>query len=114
MRVTAKAGQNREVEQHSYIYVSGRTDLNSEGGERKTVQIIADKKTYRPGDTARLLIVTGKANTPVLVSIEGRDLRSHRILRSPDGTAILEVPVTAQDEPGGRVDGRGDISIGRV
>jgi uncharacterized protein YfaS (alpha-2-macroglobulin family) len=64
------------------------------------VQLIPDKKTYRAGDTAKVLIVTGKPNTPVLVSIEGRDLHSHRVLRSADATAILEVPVTAQDEPG--------------
>src|SRR5664280_3140625 len=67
---------------------------------RKTVQLIPDKKTYRAGETAKVLIITGKPNTPVLVSIEGHDLRSHQVMRSPDATAILEVPVTAQDEPG--------------
>jgi len=36
----------------------------------------------------------------VLVSVEGRDLRSYKVMRSADSTAILEVPVTLQDEPG--------------
>ena len=64
------------------------------------MQIIPDKKTYRAGETAKILIVTGKPNTPVLVSLEGRDLRSHKLMRSSESTIVLEVPVTAQDEPG--------------
>ena len=73
--------------QFTYLWVSGAGESDFGEGNRKTVQIIPDKKTYRAGDTAKVLIVTGKPNTPVLVSIEGRDLRSHRVMRSPDSTA---------------------------
>ena len=99
LRVSGRTPEGREVEDFTSLWVSGAGEIDSGEGNRKTVQLIPDKKTYRAGETARVLIVTGKANTPVLVSIEGRDLHSHRVMRSPDGTAILEVPVTAQDEP---------------
>jgi uncharacterized protein YfaS (alpha-2-macroglobulin family) len=100
LRVSARTPEGREVEQFTYLWVPGAGESDFGEGNRKTVQLIPDKKTYRGGETAKVLIVTGKPNTPVLVSIEGRDLRSHRVMRSADGTAILEVPVTAQDEPG--------------
>jgi hypothetical protein len=100
LRVSARTPEGREVEDFTYLWVSGAGENDAGEGNRKTVQIIPDKKTYRAGETAKVLIVTGKPNTPVLVSIEGRDLRSHRVMRSPDATAVLEVPVTAQDEPG--------------
>jgi hypothetical protein len=100
LRVSARTPEGRDVEDFTYLWVSGAGESDSGEGSRKTVQLIPDKKTYRAGDTARVLIVTGKPNTPVLVSIEGRDLRSHRVIRSADATAILDVPVTAQDEPG--------------
>ena len=72
----------------------------------KEVQIIPDKKTYQAGDTAKLLIVTGKPNTPVYVTVEGRDLRQLKLIRSTDSTAVFEVPVTAADEPGIHVGAR--------
>lgn len=100
LRVSARTPEGREVEQFTYLWVSGGGETYSGDGNRKTVQLIPDKKTYRAGETAKVLIVTGKPNTPVLVSIEGRDLRSHRVMRSADSTIVLEVPVTAQDEPG--------------
>ncbi len=100
LRVSAHTPEGREVEEFTYLWVSGPGESDFGEGNRKTVQLIPDKKTYRGGETAKVLIVTGKPNTPVLVSIEGRDLRSHRVMRSSDATAVLEVPVTAQDEPG--------------
>jgi uncharacterized protein YfaS (alpha-2-macroglobulin family) len=100
LRVSARTPEGREVEQFTYLWVAGAGESDFGEGNRKNVQLIPDKKTYRAGETAKVLIITGKANTPVLVSIEGRDLRSCRMMRSADSTAILEVPVTAQDEPG--------------
>ena len=100
LRVSAHTPEGREVEDFTYLWVPGAGEIDFGEGNRKTVQLVPDKKTYRAGDIAKVLIVTGKPNTPVLVSVEGRDLRSHRVLRSADATAILEVPVTAQDEPG--------------
>jgi uncharacterized protein YfaS (alpha-2-macroglobulin family) len=100
LRVSARTPEGRDVEQFTYLWVSGAGETDYGDGNRKTVQLIPDKKTYRSGETAKVLIVTGKPNTPVLVSIEGRDLRSHRVMRSADSTIILEVPVTPQDEPG--------------
>src|SRR5262249_14660339 len=67
---------------------------------RKTVQIIPDKKSYKPGDTAHVMMVAGKANTPVYVTVEGRDLRMRKLLRSSGATAQIDLPVTAEDEPG--------------
>ena len=100
VRVTAHTPEGRDVEQEAYLWVSGGGESDFGDANRKTVQIIPDKKTYRAGETAKVLIVTGKPNTPVLVSLEGRDLRSHKLMRSGESTVVLEVPVTAQDEPG--------------
>ena len=58
-------------------------------GNRKTVQIDPRQEDVPARARRRkVLIVTGKANTPVLVSVEGRDLRSHSVMRSADSTAM--------------------------
>jgi uncharacterized protein YfaS (alpha-2-macroglobulin family) len=99
VRVTARTPEGRDVEDFCYVWVSGRGGAEFGGAER-TVQIVTDKKTYRAGETAKLLIVAGRNNTPVYASIEGRDLRTYKLLRTEGATATFEVPVTANDEPG--------------
>ncbi|PYT29807.1 MAG: alpha-2-macroglobulin, partial [Acidobacteria bacterium] len=101
VRVTARTPEGRDVEQSTYLWVSGmrESEFFYDQG-RKTIQIIPDKKSYRPGDVAKLLIITGKPGTPVLLSIEGRDLRTHQLIRSKDSTAVYEVPISLNDEPG--------------
>jgi alpha-2-macroglobulin len=99
VRATARTPEGRDVEDYAYVWVAGGNrafDIDSSRG----VQIVPDKKTYRAGETVKLLVVTGQPDTPVYVSVEGRELRMFQLLRSPSPTVSFEVPVTVQDEPG--------------
>ena len=100
VRLTAHTPENRDVTSSTYLWVSGGSAFDFGDNQRRTVQIVPDCKTYKPGETARVLLITGMPNTAVLASVEGRDLRSHKVIRAKESTAILEVPVTAADEPG--------------
>src|SRR5215471_16627957 len=97
--LTSRTPEGRVVESQSYLWISGSADYGYDAN-RRTVQIIPDKKTYAAGDTAKILVIARQPNTPVLCSIEGRDLKLHKVLRSTDSTAVVEVPVTAAQEPG--------------
>jgi alpha-2-macroglobulin len=97
--VSAPTVQGRSVEDTTYIWVSG-AGSQWDMGEQHTVQIIPDKKSYRAGETAKILLVTGRANTPVWVSVEGRDLRSAKLIRSSGATAEFDYTVSADDQPG--------------
>jgi uncharacterized protein YfaS (alpha-2-macroglobulin family) len=99
VRVTARTSEGRDVEDFTYVYISGAARDDYSAGARN-IQILADKKSYRAGDTAKLLIVAGQDNTPLFVSVEGLDLRQRKLLRSKGATAEFEIPITAADEPG--------------
>lgn len=99
VRVTARTPEGRTVEDSTYIWVSG-TIGTSYVEPREPVEIVPDKKTYRPGDIAHLLIATGQAGAALLVSVEGRDLRSYKLLRAGEAMAAFDLPVTERDEPG--------------
>jgi len=98
-RVTARTPEGRDVESYTFLWVSGGGGY-FDAGQNHAVPIVLDKKSYRAGDTARLLIVTGQPNTAVYVTVEGRDLRGYKLIRSQDSTAAFDIPVTAGDEPG--------------
>ncbi|MBE7157744.1 MAG: alpha-2-macroglobulin, partial [Rhodospirillales bacterium] len=93
---------SRTVEARQYLWVSGGNNgWADEGGEAGTVPMITDKKSYTPGDTAKVMVVTGGTNIPVLMTVEGRDIQSHTIIRgNTGGTATLTVPITKSNEPG--------------
>jgi hypothetical protein len=100
VRASAHTPEGREVEDFAYLWVSGSPGWGPEPGANRITQIVPDKKTYRAGDTARLLIVAGRPNAAVYVTVEGRDLRQWKLLRARDSTAQFELPITADDEPG--------------
>jgi len=99
VRVTAHTPEGRDVEEYTFLWVSGSGE-DFGFGPNRAVPIVPDKKSYRAGDTAHLLIVTGQPNTPVYVTVEGRDLREYKLIRSQDSTAAFDLPITAADEPG--------------
>ena len=101
VRISARTPEGRAVEDVVSIWTAGGGYDDFYGDSaRKSLQIVLDKKTYRPGDTAQVLIMAGKPNTPVYVSMEGRDLVSYKLIRSQDSTVLFEVPITAASEPG--------------
>jgi hypothetical protein len=97
---TARTPEGRTVQYAEYLWIAGTGEETYDGGQQRTVLIVPDKKTYRPGETAKILLITGQANTPVLVTVEGRDIRSHKLVRSQGPTAEFEYIVSANDEPG--------------
>jgi alpha-2-macroglobulin len=100
LRATARTPEGRDVEDDAYLWVSGAAGGEFRGGREQTIQIVSDRKTYRAGDTAKLLILAGQSDTPVYVTVEGRDLRQYKLVRPADSTVSFELPVTAADEPG--------------
>jgi uncharacterized protein YfaS (alpha-2-macroglobulin family) len=94
---TTRTPEGRDVESFAYLWVSGG---GFDVSEARTLQIVPDRKSYRAGETAHVLVVAGQPGTPVYVSIEGRDVRRFELVRAGNGTAAFDVPVTVADEPG--------------
>ena len=87
------------MEATTYVWTSGG-GWEMDESRNQTVQMVTDQKTYKAGDTAKILIMAGKPGTPVYVTVEGRDIHQYKLFRSQDSTVTFEVPVTGKDEPG--------------
>lgn len=95
LRSTAPGG--RTVQGHTFFSVSGNGE--SWGGEAGVIKIIADKRSYKPGETARLLVVTGAPGCWVWVSIESRAVRWEKWIHMKEVAETFEVPVRAEWTP---------------
>ena len=98
VRITAVTPEKREVEDTAYLWAPGVTPLWA-GTMQERIQIVADKKSYVPGDTAHVLIVTGTEPATVLVTAEGNGLYSAQVIKSSGGSVTVDVPIRPEYAP---------------
>ncbi|MBI3279104.1 MAG: alpha-2-macroglobulin, partial [Acidobacteria bacterium] len=91
VRAVSRTPEGREVESSTFVWGSGGAEWYGPRSQR--VQIVPDKRSYKPGETARVLIVTGVPEAHVWVTVEGRAIRSSRAVHVKGATATVEVPI---------------------
>lgn len=97
-RVRASAQSNgRTIADDSYLWVTGvQEPTEQDYGYDKYLELIAEKKTVRPGETSRFLIRGAEFDSQVLVTKEAEGVSWHRVVRAR-GNETIEVPITADD-----------------
>ncbi|MEO7651395.1 MAG: alpha-2-macroglobulin family protein, partial [Bryobacteraceae bacterium] len=79
-------------------WVSGGASIwGGERGER--VQIIPDKKSYKAGDVARVLILANAPGAYVLVTSEGRDLYTRQVVKADKSSVLVNIPIKPEYAP---------------
>jgi uncharacterized protein YfaS (alpha-2-macroglobulin family) len=98
IRAKARTPEGREVEGTSWAWVSGHGAWYQQG--REQVQVIPDKRSYSPGDTAHLLILTGKPGAHLLVTAEGPKVFMKEVVAAPGSDVTVDVPIQEDYAPG--------------
>lgn len=97
--VTARTPEGRDVQGDTYVWVSGGASIYN-GGDQERIQLITDKKKYAPGDTAKILVLTGQPDTDVWITLEARGIVESRAIRGSDSSGFtFEVPIKAEFAP---------------
>lgn len=94
VRVTAPSG-DRTVQDDVWLWVPGPSETTDDGSERY-LELLSDRKSYRPGESARLIVRGETITGPVLVTKEGQHVSWFRLLR-PAATEAIEVPIDEGD-----------------
>ena len=98
VRVSARTPEGREVESYTFIWVTGSA-AGWYSGQGERLQIATDKKSYRPGEVAKALIVTGAPGDYVLVTAEGRELYSRQVIKATQPTVTVDIPIRPEYMP---------------
>lgn len=64
-----------------------------------SLEVLPDRKSYAPGDTARLLVTTDVKDAAVLVSVEGREIHEIRVQHLFGNAGLVKVPLRAEYAP---------------
>lgn len=86
----------RELRDETYFWVPGGDWTQEDFGGERYLELVADRRAYAPGDTARLLIRGAEFDTMVLVTKEAHNVSWHAVVRASGGGTV-EVPVTDED-----------------
>jgi uncharacterized protein YfaS (alpha-2-macroglobulin family) len=97
VKVTSKTPNGRIVSDQQYLWVSGGADWS--GARRERIEIVADKKSYSPGETAKVLVIAGKPNSYLWVTVEGKTLYQSMYVTARNGTAEIDVPIGQEYVP---------------
>jgi hypothetical protein len=98
---TAEDAQGREARSATYQWVVDRggpfVNWRQENNDR--IELVADKRSYAPGETARVLVPAPFADSTGLLTIERGSVRDVRTLELPGNSETIEIPITADMAP---------------
>ncbi len=81
-------------------WVSGADAVGTRGVDQQSATVVPDKDTYRPGDTAQLLVVAPFASAHGLLAVSSNGATRTQPFTVEHGSAVLKVPIAGTDTRG--------------
>lgn len=95
--VTDAAGRKQLT--RSFTYVAGGAWVSWQQTEGATIELVADRKGYAPGDTARVLIKSPWPEAEALITVEREGIISARRMHLTGSATAVEVPIDDASVP---------------
>lgn len=99
---SGRDGRGNEIQSATYLWVTGRADeyvfWRLEDNNR--IDLVADKKSYAPGETARILIASPyQEPVQALLTVERGGVLSHQVVTLLSNSEQVEIPITDEHVP---------------
>ena len=95
-RVAVVARENdRDLRDDAWLWVPGPSEGPTDT-DNEYLELLADKRAYAPGETARVVVRGRDVVGPVLLTKEGQHVAWHQVVR-PTVAGAFEIPVTEAD-----------------
>jgi hypothetical protein len=94
LKATVVDGSRRRLSERAEIRIAGDDPEPGDGP-----QVIADKRIYSEGETARILLRVPKPGVSALLTVESGELHEERPIRLERTNEIVEVPLRASHAP---------------
>src|SRR6185503_4086576 len=98
LRAAAIDGPYKAITQLSF-YAIGAGYTAWERYDHNRVDLVPEQETYKPGDTARLMIKSPWEQATALLTVEREGIRSHSTFRLTSTQETVTVPISAGDIP---------------
>ncbi|MFN8609193.1 MAG: Ig-like domain-containing protein [Vulcanimicrobiota bacterium] len=99
VRATAQDGRSNAVVSESGFYAEGSDYVAWERSDDDSIKLVADKKEYKPGDTATILIKSPYEKTRALITLERDHVLERRVVELTGTAPTIKVPLTSRHLP---------------
>lgn len=98
--ITALDDKNRPSKASASIWVSGTDYVAWQQNNDRSFQLIADKASYNPGDTAKILIAQPfKGENYALITTERGHIYEKKVVKLLNNSTVYEIPITSDMAP---------------
>ncbi|CAN0211269.1 unnamed protein product, partial [Phaeothamnion confervicola] len=100
VHATAEDGKKNPIVTDASFYVSGTDYVGWERKEGDEIKLVTDKKGYKPGDTAKILVQNPyEGKTQALVTLEREHILEQYVQEVEGSTPTIDVPLTSKHLP---------------
>lgn len=99
LKATAADPEGRTTTTTTSFYVLGPGYTAWERYDHNRIDLVPEKKTYRPGEVARILIKSPWESATALLTTEREGIRSHRTFPLTSTQQTVELPIAETDIP---------------
>lgn len=93
IRAKARDGAGHKIASEHYFYVGGEGFDDYYGQDSRRIELIPDKKAYRVGETAHLLVLFPVKDVHALTTLEGRQIHNYNLKRVAGRSFTLDIPI---------------------
>jgi uncharacterized protein YfaS (alpha-2-macroglobulin family) len=97
IRAEARDQRGRKAEGNSYLWVW--EDGYAWQGSYSNLEAEFDRKSYKPGETARLIVRSPKERGALLLSLEGSNILDYQTIPLNSSVQVIDLPVTEDYAP---------------
>jgi uncharacterized protein YfaS (alpha-2-macroglobulin family) len=95
----ARDGSKHEISSSTYLYVTGNDYVPWERDDDDIIELVADADSYKPGDTARILVKSPYEKAKALVTVEREFIMKSEVVEIVGSTSEIAIPVTSDMIP---------------
>ncbi len=99
VKATSQDEKGRKIESWTSFYAEGTEYVAWARGENDSVELVPDKKSYKPGDTAHILVKSPYESCQALVTVERELVMRRFVVELKGSTPTVEVPIKSEDLP---------------
>ena len=98
LTVKGKDAEGREFATVTRIHVYGSTEYPWQYEDGLRIKLVSEKKSYKPGETARILVLSPIEGT-ALVTVEREKILSSQLIELKADNPVIEIPLTDDHAP---------------
>jgi len=101
IKTIVKDGKKQYPSNENYLWVADKSSEFADWsyGDDQAIKLVADKKSYQPGETAHVLAMLPTDKAHLLVTTELTGVMSARIVDAPSRAVMVDVPIEARYAP---------------